>query len=193
MTLLSALLLPEERLTQILSTSTKTEHNSVNCQQREAALCAMSEERASFTRTLTLKLQQEMRLRPCPPLTWSLLELSTVCDSDLLGGSPRPRTERLHFLDHVHSLLHAAKDNMPIIQPKRRKRRFIIMMHPTGSDSWCFVGWWHYFCNSSAILGHYSNLNIFFLLSCQNFKRIQLLQPRILFPAGWKKTSETAL
>lgn len=59
-----------------------------------------------------------MRLQPSQPLTWSLVQLSTVCDSDLLGGSPRLGTERLHFLDHVQSLLHAAKDNMPAIQPK---------------------------------------------------------------------------
>lgn len=35
---------------------------------REKALCAMTDERASFTQTLTLKLQQEMRRGPCPLL-----------------------------------------------------------------------------------------------------------------------------
>lgn len=51
------------------------------------------------------------------PAAQSLVQLSTVRDRDPLGASPRPRTESLHFLDHVHSLLHAAKDNMLAIQP----------------------------------------------------------------------------
>ena len=84
---------------------------------------------ARFTRTLTLKWQ-EMRPGagggPCPPLTRLLLELPAVCDSDLLGGSPVPWTERLHFLDHVQSLLHAAKHNMHAVQPEWRNSQFII-------------------------------------------------------------------
>lgn len=56
------------------------------------------------------------------PAAQSLVQLSTVRDRDPLGASPRPRTESLHFLDHVHSLLHAAKDNMLAIQPKRRQQ-----------------------------------------------------------------------
>lgn len=118
-----------------------------NREQREVALCAVTEERTSFT----LKWQQEMTLWPCPLLTRSLLELPTVCDSDPLGGSPRPGTERLHFLDHFHSFGHAAKDNMLAIQPIWTKRRFIIapsklrqsVVHPSGFDSWLFVGWYH--------------------------------------------------
>lgn len=124
-----------------------------------------------------------MRLQPCPPLTWSLVELSTVCDSDPLGGFPRPWTERLHFLDHVHSFLHAAKDNMPAIQPKWRTERFIITAPrqwgnpwcPTGLDSRLFVGWCHRFCNGPAVLGRHSNLDFYFLLSCQNIRRIHCL------------------
>lgn len=149
------------------------------CQQREVALFVMAEQRASFTPTLTLKLLQEMRLRPCPLLTWNLLELSTVCDSDPLGGSPRLWTERLHFLDHVQSLLHTAKDNMPAIQPKWRKERFIIIapdsetIHdvPNRVPLITFIWWCHYFYNNSDILGQHSNLHIF-LLPCQNIARI---------------------
>lgn len=58
-----------------------------------------------------------MRPGPRPPLARSLLELSAVCDSDPRGGSPRPGTQRIHFVDHVQSLLHAAKDNMLVVQP----------------------------------------------------------------------------
>lgn len=47
-----------------------------------------------------------------------LLEFSTVWDGDLLGSPPRPGTQSLHFLDNIHSVLHAAKDNVPTIQPK---------------------------------------------------------------------------
>lgn len=47
-----------------------------------------------------------------------LLEFSTVWDGDLLGRPPRPGTQSLHFLDNIHSVLHAAKDNVPTIQPK---------------------------------------------------------------------------
>lgn len=47
-----------------------------------------------------------------------LLELSAVWDGDPLGGPPRPGTQSLHFLDHIHPTLHAAKDNVPTIQPK---------------------------------------------------------------------------
>lgn len=76
------------------------------------------------------KLQQVRFQTPC----WlaggreggDLLELSTVWDGDPLGSPPRPGTERLHFLDHIHSLLHAAKDNVPTIQPKLIERRLIL-------------------------------------------------------------------
>lgn len=82
----------------------------------------------SFTQILTLKVQQEMRRGPL--LAWRLLELSTVCDSDLLGGSPSPWTKSLNFLDHVHSLFHAAKHNMLPIQPKWRREN--IYWHCSG-------------------------------------------------------------
>lgn len=137
--------------------------------------------------------------RPCPPLTRSLLELSTVCDSDLLGGSPRPGTKRLHFLDHFHSFRHAAKDNMLAIQPKWTKRRFII--GPGHWDNpWCTqLGLTHGFllavvCNDSAILGHHSNHPFFFFALWPKHNKNSLLPPRILLPAEWgKKTPETAL
>lgn len=120
--------------------------------------------RASFTQTLTLKLDQKMKLRLRPPLTWSLLELSTVCDSDPPGGSPSTGTERLHFFDHVHSLLYAAKDNVFTIQPRWRKRSFIIAAAWKVRQSvkrplvhGFLLGDATVFCNDSAILGHRSN------------------------------------
>lgn len=54
-----------------------------------------------------------------------LLELSTVWDGDLLRSPPRPGTQSLYFLDHVHSFFHAAKDNVPTIQPEWAERRLI--------------------------------------------------------------------
>lgn len=133
-----------------------------------------------------MKLQQEMTLWPCPRLTRRLLELPTVCDSDPLGGSPRPGTERLHFLDHFHSFRHAAKDNMVAIQPIWTKRRFIIapyklrqsMVHPSGFDSWLLVGW-HHSCNDTFILGHHLNHPFFAALEPKHSKNPQL-SPRIL-------------
>lgn len=137
--------------------------------------------------------------RPCPPLTRSLLELSTVCDSDPLGGSPRPGTKRLHFLDHFHSFRHAAKDNMLAIQPKWTKRRFII--GPGHWDNpWCTqLGLTHGFllavvCNDSAILGHHSNHPFFFLLCGQNITRIHCFHQEFYSQqSGGKKNPETAL
>lgn len=57
--------------------------------------------------------------------TWSLRELPAVCDGDGLGGSPRPGAVRLHFLHHVQSCRHAAKHNMPAIQPERTESTII--------------------------------------------------------------------
>lgn len=57
--------------------------------------------------------------------TQSLRELPAVSDGDGLGGLPRPGAVRLHFLHHVHSCRHAAKHNMPAIQPERTESRII--------------------------------------------------------------------
>lgn len=54
----------------------------------------------------------------------SLRELPAVCDGDGLGGSPGPGAVRLHFLHHVHSCRHAAKHNMPAIQPEHREQNY---------------------------------------------------------------------
>lgn len=62
-------------------------------------------------------LKSDMRQRVYLLSTSSLLQLSAVRHRDPLGGSSGPGTEGLHFLDHVHPFLHAAKDNMPAIQP----------------------------------------------------------------------------
>lgn len=85
------------------------------CQQTEIAPCSLTEERPSFTLAF---IEITAGDETTDTSTRSLVELSTVCDSDLLGGSPSPRTVRLRSLDYIHSLLHAAKDNMLAIQPK---------------------------------------------------------------------------
>jgi len=134
-----------------------------------------------FPLSLTLELQQETRRRPCPPL--SLVQLSAVRDRDPLGASPRPRTESLHFLDHVHSLLHAAKDNMLAIQPKRRQQE--VYYHGPGlrDDPSCtqlggtLGSRRHYSCN--ALLGRHWN-PFYLLLLCQSIRRIYSKK-------GWKK------
>lgn len=93
-----------------------------------------------------------------------LLELPTVGDRDLLGGSPGLRPEGLHFLDHVLSVLHAAKDNMLAVQPKWRKRRFIITARdcettpdaPSRDGLSPFRWWWcHHSRKGFAILGRH--------------------------------------
>lgn len=84
----------------------------IHCQHREVS--RLKKEPLSLFSSVETTVEDEMAVVSA----WSLLELSTVRDSDLLGGSPGPWTKRLHFLDHFHSLLHYAKDNMPAIQPE---------------------------------------------------------------------------
>lgn len=70
-------------------------------------------------------------VRPRAAGRGDLLELSAVWDGDPLGSPPRPGTQSLHFLDHIHPVLHAAEDDVPTIQPKWTEE---INIPPPNSD-----------------------------------------------------------
>lgn len=150
-----------------------------------------TEDRASFTRTLALKLQQEMSLRPCPPLrVYSsspqsaiviLLEVRPDCEPKdstfLITSIPSftlPKTTCLpsSLNEERRRLLSLPLDcrTIPDAPSRVRLPAFCWVMPPS-------------LCSDSAILGPRSNPH----KSCQNITRNHSLHQEFYSQQGGKK------
>lgn len=106
-------------------------------QHKMRHLSTLSKRGSTFTLVILLKFTRKWDYTMTIS-TLNLLELSTVRDSDLLWSVPNLGTKRLHFLDHIHSLLYFSKDNILAIQPKRKRNCLQLM---ASSHYWISLIW----------------------------------------------------